>query len=170
MTLKQSADLVTRTCFSPCVLALPSPPVYGFIYSRNSLGFTTPVTKRGILFILSPGAVSCSMRIGPSCSAVARVTRPRCSAVSVWSLVWQFCVLSAVRSDCIAKRHCASTVLRPEGSRWAYPSYLSYWDVFLFECFSYNQCCQVLALGYIVCVFKLIFCPARRTCFAKDEV
>jgi hypothetical protein len=47
------------------------------------------------------------------------VTRPSGSAVGVWSLVWQFCILSAIQSVSGGKWHCASTVLHAEGGRWA---------------------------------------------------
>ena len=52
-------------------LALPSPTISSFSQILNSATFTTPVMKRGVLFIPSPCAISYSMRLGPSCPAVA---------------------------------------------------------------------------------------------------
>ena len=51
----------------------------------------------------------------------ARVTGPSGSAVGVrvWSSVWQFCVLSAIRLVSGIKRHCKTTVLHVGGNRWA---------------------------------------------------
>ena len=48
-----------------------------------------------------------------------RVTGPSGSAVGVWSSVWQFCVLSAIRLVSGGKRHHTSAVLHVGGNRWA---------------------------------------------------
>ena len=61
VALKQLAVLGTRTSLSPCILALPSLPVSSVNHFKNSLTSTTPVTKRGFFFILSPIAVSYSI-------------------------------------------------------------------------------------------------------------
>ena len=47
-----------------CILALPSPLVCSLSHLTKVLVFFTPETKGGGLFLLSPGAVSCSMGSG----------------------------------------------------------------------------------------------------------
>ena len=48
-----------------------------------------------------------------------RVTGPSDSAVGVWSLVWQFCALSANWLVSGGRWHCTSTILHVGGNRWA---------------------------------------------------
>ena len=68
--------LDTRTSLSLCILALLSPPVSFLSHLRKVLVFFTPATKRGVLFLLSPGAVSCSMGSGREVEVPALAREP----------------------------------------------------------------------------------------------
>ena len=62
VNLKQSAVPGTRTSLLPCILVVLSPPVCSLSHLKILLTLTIPVTRRGVLFAFSPGAVSCFMR------------------------------------------------------------------------------------------------------------
>ena len=99
-----------------------------------------------------------------------RVTGPSGSAVGVWSSVWQFRVLSAIRSVTGGKRHCASTVLHAEGSHWA--SSLLFKLLGSFSILMASLIIVVVRLSLLAIVFvflKSILCPVDRICYAKDE-
>ena len=98
---------------------------------------------------------------GPSGSAVG---------VRVWSSVWQFCVLSAIRLVSGGKRHRTSTVLQVGGNRWESSLLFKLLGRFSISIASLIILVARFSLLAIVFVFlKSILCPVDRVCCAKDE-